>query len=95
MLTIYEVDSQGVWNCTPALNSDGVITFNNTRGLSPRARKTIMRLGVKRWAGLAACDPDEVLEQRQCGKATLNELRAALLLRGLDFTHWRHQLTTA
>ncbi len=94
MLTIYEVDSQGVWSCTPALNSDDVISFNNTQGLSARARKAIMYLGVKRWAGLAACNPDEVLEQRQCGKATLNELRAVLLLRGLDFTDWRHQLTT-
>jgi hypothetical protein len=68
----------------PATPAPGDATLHNI-GLSVRARKVCIRLGVKTPAELAAKPWQEVLAAKNCGMTTLYEMRDRLAAVGLCF----------
>ena len=56
-----------------------------TPGLfSPRVRELIRRAGINGLLGLASATEDELLEMRNCGPGTLEEIKAVLAKYGLS-----------
>lgn len=53
-------------------------------GLSLRALKCCIRLGVSTIQELASKTPEEVYEMRNCGRITLGEIQDKLALRGMS-----------
>ena len=53
--------------------------------LPTRARNALERAGIKSWEQLATMTAREMMEYRECGKTTLNELKRGLNERGLHF----------
>ena len=88
MLSILEVHTYGVVDRVQlACENDYSFLQSMQRArLDPRARRAIIRMGIKSWEGLSSVTADELLELPQVGWVTVQQIERALQIYGLTLS---------